>query len=142
MVELELDVVAGLQLHGGLHASAADRDLIDDDGLVAAVGQFDLGMFFEASVILSDQEAPIGRAEAIAAQAGEELHSGAPLVSQASTDLGQGDCRALGLTMAGSGWPKDHLLGQLAFAARINSEVNDQLDDALALITQAKILAR
>lgn len=96
----------------------------------------------QASVILSDQEAPIGRAEAIAAQAGEELHSGAPLVSQASTDLGQGDCRALGLTMAGSGWPKDHLLGQLAFAARINSEVNDQLDDALALITQAKILAR
>jgi hypothetical protein len=96
----------------------------------------------QASVILSDQEAPIGQAEAIAAQAGVELHSGAPLVAQASVDLRHGDCQALGLTIASSGWPKDHLLGQLASAARINSAVSDQLDDALALITQAKSLAR
>jgi hypothetical protein len=95
----------------------------------------------QASVILSDQEAPISRAEAIAAQAGLELRGGAPLVSQASDDLNQGDCRALGLTMARSGWPKDHLLGELASAARINSAVSDQLDDALALITQAKTIA-
>ncbi|GEM_PF-3292490 len=95
-----------------------------------------------ASVILSDQESSISRAEAVATEAKRELSTGSPLIAQASAALRQSDCRALALTMARSGWPKDHLLGQLALAARLNSTVSDQLDDALALITQAKNLAR
>lgn len=95
-----------------------------------------------ASVILSDQESSISRAEAVATEAKQELSTGSPLIGQASVALRQGDCRALALTMAQSGWPKNHLLGQLALAARLNSTVSDQLDDALALITQAKDLAR
>ncbi|HXW52318.1 MAG TPA: hypothetical protein VEJ41_10035 [Candidatus Acidoferrales bacterium] len=96
----------------------------------------------QASVILSDEEASISHAEAIAHEADSELHSGTPLVAQASIDLREDDCQALAITMAGSGWPKDHLLGQLADAARLNSAVNDRLDVALALITQAQALTR
>lgn len=96
----------------------------------------------QASVILSDQEGPITQARAIAAEAKTELSSGVPLVNEASQDLRQGDCSALSLTMAQSGWPKDHLLAQLAAAARLNSTVSDRLDSALSLITRAQRSAR
>ncbi len=111
------------QLTGSNHASA-HHDLV------------------QASVILSDQEAPISQARAIAAQTKNELQGALPLVSEAGQDLREGDCGALTLTMARSGWPKDRLLGQLASAARLNSIVSEQLDSALALITHAQHVVR
>ncbi len=92
----------------------------------------------QASVILSEQEAPITQAHAIAAETKNELQSALPLVGEAAQDLRDGDCSALTLTMARSGWPKDHLLGQLASAAHLNNVVSEQLDSALALITHAQ----
>jgi hypothetical protein len=96
----------------------------------------------QASVILSDQEQPIDQAQAITAEAKQELSSGVSLVSQASVDLHNGDCTALSLTMARSGWPKEHLLDQLALAAHLNSTVSDHLDTALALIVAAQQAGR
>jgi hypothetical protein len=96
----------------------------------------------QASVILSDQEAPIGQAQAIAAESKRELRSGVALISETSSVVGDGDCRELGLTLARSGWPKDHLLVHLAMAAQLNTQVSNQLDNALALITQAQKLVR
>jgi len=96
----------------------------------------------QASVLLSDQEAPISQAHAITAQAKHELQGALPLVNEAAQDLQEGDCSALTLTMERSGWPKDHLLGQLASAARLNSVVSEQLDSALALIAHAQHFVR
>lgn len=92
----------------------------------------------QASVILSDQEAPISQAHAITTEAKNELQGAFPLVNEAAQDLGDGDCNALTLTMERSGWPKDHLLGQLASAAHLNNMVSEQLDAALALIARAQ----
>jgi hypothetical protein len=96
----------------------------------------------QASVILSNQEAPIGQAQAITSESKRELRSGVALISETSSVLSDGDCRELSLTLASSGWPKDHLLAHLAMAAQLNTKVSDQLDAALALITQAQKLVR
>lgn len=96
----------------------------------------------QASQILQDQRAPVAHARAIVSDTRRELNSGMPLINEASADVQQGDCSALSLTMARSGWPKDHLLAQLAEAAHLNSEVSDKLEAALALITRARASAQ
>ncbi len=92
----------------------------------------------EASWILSDQDAPLAQARALLAQDQHELASATPLISEANDDVRAEDCPALSLTLARSAWPKDRLLAELSDAARLNSQVSDKLDSALALIMQAQ----
>jgi hypothetical protein len=92
----------------------------------------------QASVILRNQREPIERARAISAESKNELGSGEALVSQAALMMRDGDCHALDLTMEGSGWPKDHLIAELAAAAKLNADINAQLNSVLALITHAQ----
>jgi hypothetical protein len=92
----------------------------------------------QASEILSNQEAPIDQAHALTAEVKNELRSALPFNNEALQELQDGDCSALSLTMARSGWPKDQLLGELVQAARLDSAVSEQLSAALALITHAQ----
>jgi hypothetical protein len=92
----------------------------------------------QASQILDSQGPTLARATALLHEDERQLASATPLVSQASSDVRDGDCPALSLTLASSGWPKDRLIAELAEAARLNAAVNDQLEAALALILQAQ----
>jgi len=106
-------------------ASARERQLVRDD-------------LAQASWILDSQSATLARATALLHEDERQLASATPLVSQASSDVRDGDCPALSLTLASSGWPKDRLIAELAEAARLNAQVNDRLESALALILQAQ----
>lgn len=92
----------------------------------------------QASQILDSQSPALARATSLLHEDERQLASATPLVSQASSDVRDGDCPALSLTLVSSGWPKDHLIAELAEAARLNAAVNDQLEAALVLILQAQ----
>jgi hypothetical protein len=96
----------------------------------------------QASIILRNQRGVIERARAISAQSKDELGSGEALVSQAAVMMRDGDCHALDLTMERSGWPKDHLIAELAAAAKLNADINAQLNSVLALITHVQSVTR
>jgi hypothetical protein len=114
--------------------TALRRQLASSD---SAPIHHDLG---EASDILRDQAAPINQARKISAEVKNELRSALPYNNEALQELQDGDCDALSLTIARSGWPKDQLLGELVSAARLDSAVSEQLGVALALITHAQHL--
>lgn len=92
----------------------------------------------EADKILAEQAAPLARAHSILAQDRKELADSVPFVADASRDLYDGDCNALTVTVAQSGWPKDQPFNQLALAGNVNSGVSDKLDVALDLILHAQ----
>ena len=95
-----------------------------------------------ASLILNDQEQAIEQARAIVDESKNELRDGIGLLRQAATPNFHRDCSALSLVMQRSGWPKDHLVAQLANAAQLNARINAQLNSAIALITDAQALVR
>lgn len=104
-------------------------------GDAAAAVEHDLG---QAAWILNEQDAPLQQARTIVAAEQHEIASATPMVNEASSDLRDEDCSALSLTLARSGWPKDHMIVELSAAARLNSAVSDKLESALGLIVQAQ----
>jgi hypothetical protein len=131
-VSSAIEYSAQSRLTYGNDIAALRRQLASSD---SASVNHDLG---QASEILSNQEAPINQAHALASEVKNELRSALPFNNEALQELQDGDCSALSLTMARSGWPKDQLLGELVQAARLDSAVSEQLTAALALITHAQ----
>ena len=92
----------------------------------------------QADDILRAQDGALALARAHVGSEQRELSSATPVVKDASRDLRDEDCPALALTLARSGWPKDHLLGDQSDVARLNATISDRLDVALSLILQAQ----